>query len=106
MIRTEESFSKLKKEDLIRLTLDFQHKHDNLLGKLVEDFAGVKANYVKLETDLSITLTVSDTFKNPRKSSKLPSNKSVGEMSSTQYVNVQRYLVFQTKHQISSWRTR
>lgn len=60
MAHTEASLLKLNKEDLIRLTLDFQYKHDNLLGKL-EDFADLKANYVKREGDLLITRTVSDT---------------------------------------------
>ena len=55
MTHTEASLSKLNEEDFIKLTLDFQHKHDNLLGKLMEDFADLKANYVKLEADLSIT---------------------------------------------------
>ena len=55
MTHTEASLSKLNEEDFIKLTLDFQHKHDNLLDKLMEDFADLKANYVKLEADLSIT---------------------------------------------------
>lgn len=59
MAHTEASLLKLNKEDLIRLTLDFQYKH-NLLGKL-EDFADLKANYIKREGDLLITRTVSDT---------------------------------------------
>ena len=61
MVHTEASLSKLNKEDLVKLLLDFQQKHDNLFGKLMEDFADLKA---KLEADLSITRTVSDTFKN------------------------------------------
>ena len=39
-------------------------KLDNLFGKLLEDFVDLKADFVKFEADLSITLTVSDTFKN------------------------------------------
>ena len=54
MAHTEASLSKLNKEDLIRLTLDFQHKHDNLLGKLMEDFVDLRANYVKLESELAL----------------------------------------------------
>ena len=54
----------MNKGDLIRLVLHFQQKHDNLFGKLMEDFADLKADYFKLEADLSITRTVSDTFKN------------------------------------------
>ena len=49
---------------MIDLTLDFQQNHDNLFGKLMEDFADLKADYIKLEADSSITGTVSDTFKN------------------------------------------
>ena len=64
MAHIQASFSNLNKEDLTRLTLDFQHKNYNLLGKLMDDSADLKANYVKLEADLSITRTVSDTFKN------------------------------------------
>ena len=64
MAHTEASLSKLNKEDLIRLSLDFQQKHDNLFGKLMEDFADLKSDYVKLEADLSITRTGSGTFKN------------------------------------------
>ena len=60
MAHTEKSLSKLNKEDLIRLTLDFQQKHDNLFGKLMEDFADPRADYVKLEAERA----VSDTFKN------------------------------------------
>ena len=37
---------------------------DNLFGELMEDFADLEANFVKLEADLSITRAVSDTFKN------------------------------------------
>lgn len=51
MAHTEASLLKLNKEDLILLKLDFQYKHDNLLGKLMEDFADLKANYVKREAD-------------------------------------------------------
>ena len=47
---------------MIDLTLDFQQNHDNLFGKLMEDFADLKADYVKLEANLSIARTVSDTF--------------------------------------------
>lgn len=61
MAHTEASLLKLNKEDLILLKLDFQYKHDNLLGKLMEDFADLKANYVKREADLLITRTVSYT---------------------------------------------
>ena len=61
MAHTEASLLKLNKEDLILLKLDFQYKHDNLLGKLMEDLADLKANYVKREADLLITRTVSDT---------------------------------------------
>ena len=43
MAHTEASLSKLNKEDLLRLALDFQQKHDNLFGKLMEDFADLKA---------------------------------------------------------------
>ena len=64
MVHTEASLSQLNKEDLVKLLLDFQQKHDNLFGKLMEDFADLKADYVKLEADSSITGTVSDTFKN------------------------------------------
>ena len=64
MALNEASLSKMNKEDLIRLALDFQQKHDNLFGKLMEDFADPKANYDKLEADLSTSRTVSDTFKN------------------------------------------
>ena len=39
---------------MIDLTLDFQQNHDNLFGKLMEDFADLKADYVKLEANLSI----------------------------------------------------
>lgn len=46
MAHTQASFSKLNKEDVIRLTLDFQHKHDNLFDKLMEDFADLKVTYV------------------------------------------------------------
>ena len=61
MAHTEASLLKLNKEDLILLKLDFQYKHDNLLGKLMEDFADLKVNYVKREADLLITRTVSYT---------------------------------------------
>ena len=43
MAHTEASLSKLNKEDLVRLALDFQQNPDNLFGKLMEDFPGLKS---------------------------------------------------------------
>ena len=64
MAHTEASLSKLNKEDIIRLALDLQQKHDSLLSKLQNDFADLKINYSKMEADLSIVRTVSDNMKN------------------------------------------
>ena len=43
MAHTEVSLSKLNKKDLVRLALDFQQKHDNLFGKLMEGFPDLKS---------------------------------------------------------------
>ena len=64
MAHTEASLSKLNKEDIIRLALDLQQKHDTLLSKLQEDFTDLKTNYAKIEADLSIVRTVSNNMKN------------------------------------------
>lgn len=63
MAHTEASLSKLNKEDIIRLALDLQQKHDSLLCKLQENYADLKVNYAKIEADLSIVRTVSNNMK-------------------------------------------
>ena len=102
MAHTESSLSKLNKEDLIRLALDFQQNHDNLFSKLMEEFSELKVDYVKLEADLSITRSVSDTLKNRITNFE----RKCWRNDQHSRCDVWRYLVFLMEHQIPSWRAR
>ena len=55
---TSESLSKLNKEDLVRLALDYQHKQDSLLNKINEDLTELRRNYTRLESELQISKSV------------------------------------------------
>ena len=60
MAHTSESLSKLNKEDLVRLALDYQHKQDTLLNKINEDLSELRKNYSKIESELEISKNVTE----------------------------------------------
>ena len=64
MAHTENSRSRLNKDDLIRLTLDFQQKYDITLDKISKELAELRRNYNKLESNLAITMAVNEWLKN------------------------------------------
>ena len=58
MAHTESSLSRLNKDDLICLALDYQQKYDITLNKISKELAELRKNYNKLELDLAITKAV------------------------------------------------
>ena len=58
MAHTTESLLKLSKDDLVRLTLDYQHKQDKLLNKINQDLTELSKNYSRLESELQVAKTV------------------------------------------------
>ena len=58
MAHTEVSLLKLTKEELVRITLDLQKKQDLLLNKINNDLADLRKNYSALESELSVSRTV------------------------------------------------
>ena len=58
MAHTEVSLSKLTKEELVRIALDFQKKQDLLLNKINKDLTDLSKNYLMLESELSVSRTV------------------------------------------------
>ena len=64
MAHTENSLSRLSKDDLIRLALGYQQKYDITLDKISKELAELRKSYNKLETDLAITKAVNESLRN------------------------------------------
>ena len=64
MAHTENSLSRLNKDDLIRLALDYQQKYDITLDKISKKLAELSKTYNKLESDLAITKAVNESLRN------------------------------------------
>ena len=60
MAHTENSLSRLSKDDLIRLTLDYQQTHDITLDKISKELAELWKSYKKL----AITKAVNEMLRN------------------------------------------
>ena len=65
MAHNEASLMKLNKEDLVRITLDYQGKFNNILddlendiSDLKSDLSGLKSDFSKHEADIQITRNV------------------------------------------------
>ena len=65
MAHNEESLMKLNKEDLVRRTLDYQGKFNNILrdlkkdiSDLKSDLSGLKSDFSKLEADIKVSRNV------------------------------------------------
>ena len=65
MAHNEASLMKLNKEDLVRITLDYQAKFNNILdglkkdiSDLKSDLSGLKSDFSKLEADIQISRNV------------------------------------------------
>ena len=65
MAHDEASVMKLDKEDLVRITLDYQGKFNNILDDLKKDMfdlksdlSGLKSDFSKLETDIRVSRNV------------------------------------------------
>ena len=63
MAHIENSLTRLNKDDLIRLALDFQQKYDITLDKISKELAELSKSYNRLESDLAITKAVNDSFR-------------------------------------------
>ena len=64
MAHTENSLSRLNKDDLIRLALNYQQKYDITLDKINKKLAELSKTYNKLESDLAITKAVNESLRN------------------------------------------
>ena len=53
MAHNEASLMKLNKEDLVRITLDYQEKFNNILDDLKKGVTGLKSDLSGLKSDLS-----------------------------------------------------
>ena len=62
MAHSENSLSRLNKDDLIRLALDYQQKYDISLDKISKELAELGKSYNK--SDLAITKAVNESLKN------------------------------------------
>ena len=64
MTHTENSLSKLNKDDLIRLVLDYQQKYDITLEKITIELAWLRKSYNKLKSDSAVTKAVNESLRN------------------------------------------
>ena len=64
MAHTENSISRLNKDYLIRLALDYQQNYDILLDEISKKLAELSKSYNKLEADLENTNAVNESFRN------------------------------------------
>ena len=53
MAHNEASLMKLNKEGLVRITLDYQGKFNNILGDFKEDISDLKSDLSGLKSDFS-----------------------------------------------------
>ena len=59
MARDEASLMKLNKEELVRITMDYQGKFDGVLDDylwLKNDLSGLKSDFSKLEADIQVII--------------------------------------------------
>ena len=64
MAHTENSLSRLNKDHLIRLALDYQQKYGITLDKIRKELAELRKSCSKLESDLAITKAVNESLRN------------------------------------------
>ena len=64
MAHTENSLSRVNKDDLIRLALDCQQKYDTTLDKISKELVELRKSYNKLESDFAITKAVNESLRN------------------------------------------
>ena len=64
MAHTGNSLSRLNKDGLIRLALDYRQKYYITLDKISKELAELRKSYKKLELDLAITKAVNESFRN------------------------------------------
>ena len=60
MAHTEQSLSKLSKDDLERLVLDYQGKSDSVLKTVKDSTCEMTAKFTALESELHVSKTFSD----------------------------------------------
>ena len=58
MAHTEQSLSKLSKDDLTRLVLDYQGKFDSVLKTVKDDICQMKTKFTALESEFHVSKTV------------------------------------------------
>ena len=64
MAHAEKSLSRLNKDHLIPLALDYQQKYNISLNKIIKELAEFRKSYNKLGSDLAITKAVNESFRN------------------------------------------
>ena len=62
---TEESLKSYNKQQLIKLFLEVQQQSNETISKLTDEIKLLKENYKKLESDISVSRTVSSLLTDP-----------------------------------------
>ena len=60
MALTEQLLSKLSKDDLARLVLDYEDKFDSMLKTVKDDIFELKTKFTALDSNLHVSKTVTD----------------------------------------------
>ena len=60
MAHTEQLLSKLSKDYLARLVLDYQDKFDSMLKTVKDNICELKTKFTALESELQVSKTVTD----------------------------------------------
>ena len=60
MALTEQSSSKLSKDDLARLVLDYEDKFDSMLKTVKDDICELKTKFTALDSNLHVSKMVTD----------------------------------------------
>ena len=64
MVMSLNSLKKLAKEELTNLVLEYQSKFDNILSKIITEFASLRDRFTKFESQFLVTRTVNDNVRN------------------------------------------
>ena len=60
MAHTEQSLSKLSKDDLVRVVLDYQGKFDLMLKTVKDDVCEPETKFTALQSELHVSKTVTE----------------------------------------------
>ena len=64
MVMSLNSLKRLAKEELTNMVLEYQSKFDNILSKIITEFASLMERFTKFESQFLLTRAVNDNFRN------------------------------------------